>query len=337
MELREPPRPPARPAPDRVARALLAGNLAAVLLLAGLLLARGPEGPERGQDPALAREVAGKLKAAGALDAAASLYGEYLAATDLPAEERAKIAYSLGKTYLDGGRYEAALRWLYEAESLGAGGLADEVGAGVVHALERLGRFQAAQTALASRSGLRARGSGGEAARPAGDPVVATLGGDEIYRSDVEAALAGLPPEAARQLASPQAQEQLLRKVVADELLFRKAVKLDLDDDPEVRRQVEALTRQAVVGKLVEREVLARIAVDPADLANYFAAHRERYQPPTAPGQAAKEVTLPEVEAQVERDYRMEKAQSGYASLVESALAAEDVDLYPERMRDGRQ
>jgi hypothetical protein len=335
MDLREPPRPPPRPASDAVVRLLLAANLLAILGVGTVIVLREGAADGLAGRAGLSREVAGKLKAAGALDAAAAVYAEYLAAAELPAEERARIAYSLGTTYLDRGRYEQALRWLYEAESLGGGGLSEELAGKIVHALERLGRFHAAQTALATRTRLaRETAAGGEAARPAGDPVVATLGGDEIYRSDVEALLDGLPPEAARQLAGPEARERLLRKVVADELLFRKAVKLELDDDAEVRRQVEGATRQAVIGKLLEREVMAHIAVDPADLENYFAAHRERYQAPAKEGEAAKPASFGEARALVERDYRTEKAQAAYAALVETALAAEDVKLYPERMRD---
>ena len=98
MELREPPRSRSRPAPDRVARGLLVANLAAVLALGAVVLFRPGRGGAAAGDAGLAREVAGKLKAAGALDEAAALYEQYLAATELATEERARIAYSLGTT-----------------------------------------------------------------------------------------------------------------------------------------------------------------------------------------------------------------------------------------------
>jgi tetratricopeptide (TPR) repeat protein len=335
MELREPPRPPTRAAHDTLVRALLIANLAALIGLAVWLglrwRATGADAAGSGAE--VARQVAAKLKAAGALGEADALYERYLASAELPAPSRARIAYSLGTSYLDQGRYERALRWFYEAETLGAGDLAGELGEKIVHALEGLGRVNAAQAAVASRVRLD-DGQQGTAKHPEGDPVVATIGGQEIHRSEVLAALDDLPAELSRQFA--QRPQDFLRKYVADELLWRKAVKMELDDDPEVRRTVANLTKQVAVSKLLEREVMDRIRVDDADLANYFAAHQERYQRPGKDGAKPTVPELSEVRQQVERDYRMEKAQAGYQQMIDSQLAAADVKLFPERMRDGK-
>lgn len=334
VELRRPPLAPPAPARDRLARGLLLANLLLVAALGAFLLLRsggggGGPAPERAEQ---AREVAAKLKAAGALDEAAALYEEYLAAAHVPAETRARIAYSLGTTYLDRGRYERALRWFYQAESLGAGPLAGELGERIVETLERLGRFHAAQAALDSR--VRLDGDGGEAgepvARPDDDPVVARIGEREIRRSEVEAALDDLPPKLARDLSGPEAREELLRRVVAEELLWRKAVRLGYDDDPDVRRRHEALLRQLAVSKLIERDVVAGIRADEDDLRNFFAAHPERYKDPESGEAPSFEKARPAVD----RDYRRAKIEAGYQALIDAELSTADVKLFPERMAD---
>ena len=75
MELRPPPSSPPAPARDRAVTGLLIVNLIVLLALGALLWLRS--GAAEKADPAAAdhaREVASKLKAAGALDEAAALY-----------------------------------------------------------------------------------------------------------------------------------------------------------------------------------------------------------------------------------------------------------------------
>lgn len=325
MELRPPPSSPPARARDKAVRALLILNLLAVVAVGAFAWTRLGAAPAA--DPATAdhaREVASKLKSAGALDEAAALYEVYLATTDAPAKTRANVAYSLGSTYLDGGRYEKALRWFYEAESLGVGELRDQLAKKIVHSLESLGRYHSAKAVLDSRVALDAADA---VKRSEDDPVVAKIGDEEIYRSQVLRLLDDLPPQMASQLAGAGQRGELLKKYVADELLWRKAVKLEYDKKPEVRRSYEALLKQLAISKFVEDEVMSQIKVDPQDLENFFEAHREQYE---KDGEK-----LEKMPPEVERDYRMAKVQSAYQEVIDSELKTEDVKLFPEKMADG--
>ncbi len=337
MELRRPPHTDEGPRPDRTVRILLVLNLLLLLGLGAWLYSRS----EGGTSPAEAerdRQVASKLKAAGAFDEAASLFEKYLGSGQSSGEARAKIAYSLGTTYLDRGQYERALRWYYEAEALGAGSLAGEVGQKIVHCLERLGRHHAAKAALSSRVQLAAD----PVQRSEADPIVARIGENEIRRSEVERTLDDLPPEAARAFADPARRGELLKKYVADELIWRKATRLQYDDDPEVRQRHAALLKQLAVSRFVEREVLGKIEVDEADLKTYFEANAARYQEssggPDGPNQAGQgagdrpPLSFEQMRSAVERDYRIFKMQAAYNSMIEAELATDDVELFPERM-----
>ena len=326
MELRKPPVSPDPPARDGLVRVLLT----VTLLLALVILIR-PWFTSTTADRSQTREVASKLKAAGALDESAALYESYLKDSDEPASDRAKIAFSLGDSYLDQGRYERALRWFYEAETLGAGELANEVGQRIVQCLERLGRTQAAQAALAQRVALP--DSNTEPQRGDGDPVVARIGQREVRRSEVERALDGLPPEVARQLKSQP--EQLVRQYVADELIWRKARKLGYDRDPEVIQQLEQMHKQLAVARFAELDVISKIEVAESDLANFFAANQQRYAAPAAEGEEPSAPNFEEVRPAVERDYRAQKAQNAFQEMVESELAAEEVELFADRMTAG--
>jgi len=319
MELREPPRPIQSPRTDTAARWLL---VVIVVLLVGLfvyLLLQPGKGSGQPWGAERSREVAAKLQAAGALDEAAVLYEDYMVAANPPAGERARIAFSLGTNYMQSGQYDKALRWFYEAETLGAGELGDELSSRIVHCLERLGRHHAAQAALKNRAQLQPDAT----KRPETDPVVARIGQTEIRRSEVERTLDDLPPELAGNFSTPAGQQELLKKYVADELLWRKAVKLEYDRDPEVERRQAWALKQLAVARFVEVEVLGKIDVDEADLRNFFEANRDRYE---------KEVSFDQARPLVERDYRLMKMQSAYDDLIDTELATQEVEMYPERM-----
>ncbi len=332
MELRPPrlPPPPSPPAPGRrLVPALLVANLVAVILVgvAVLITPRPrPAAAERGERH---REVASRLKAAGALDEAARRYERYLESADAPPEARAGVAYSLGTTYLELGEYERALGWLFEAEEAAAPELSAEIGKKIVHCLERLGRPLAASAALAARVELQPEA----AARPASDPVVAVIGEREVRRSEVERALDDLPPALAAGYDAPAERARWLEKYVADELLWLKAVKLELDRDPAVLRGQEAISRQLAISRLVEKELVEKMTVDEADLATWFEAHRDRYR---QGGEGGEEPRLEKVRPAVERDYRLYKLESGYRQMIEAELTAAGVELFPERMKDAR-
>ena len=316
VELREPPRtaPAEKPMP-RWVWALVALQ-AAVLLLLWLR-----PGPSAGS-PSELRDVAAQLRAAGALNEAARALEGYVSSLS-GGSERAAAAYSLGETYLELGDPEKALRWFYEAESFDDGKLEEDLSRKVVHSLERLGRFQAAQSALESRVRLDAdesRDSGSS------DPVVARIERREIRLSELERSIDDLPPAVASGLRGADARRDYLRKYVADALLWRKAQKLEYDRDPELQRRFEQTLQQLAISKYLEEEVLSDIDVDETDLRNFFEANRSRYQQGDTP------VSLEDLRSVVQRDYLQLKAQSAYQDAVDSELAAADVELFPERL-----
>ena len=105
-----------------------------------------------------------------------------------------------------------------------------------------------------------------------------------------------------------------------------------------VRRQ-EALAKQLAVAAFLDREVVQKIAADEVDLKSFFEAHKARYQQAAGgggkSGKGAQEVTFEQARPQVERDYRLAKAQEAYQKLIDSELAGGDVQLFPERMGGG--
>ncbi len=222
------------------------------------------------------RDLASKLKAAGALKEAGRIYEQFLNQTDTADVQRASISFSLGNLFLDLGEYEKALRWFYESELSESKEIEEEVGKKIVHCLEAMGRIHAAKAALDRRTSLDQPG----AERAQNDPIVATIGKDRIHRSDVTRALDDLPPVLQQRFAGPEGAKEFLKKYVADALLFEKAKKLEIDQDPEVTRTFQTMLKQLTINRFVETQILDKLEIDPADLKNYYEANREKYDEP---------------------------------------------------------
>lgn len=261
------------------------------------------------------RLIASKLRASGALSEAARLYETALGYGHATGAERGAQAYALGLLYLEQQKYEPALRWLYEAEALGAN--SDQVGAKIVHALERLGRGSAAQAALAQQTSLRPA-----AQQPQDNPIVAVVGDTQITRNDVLRALDDLPQDMAKPYAGKKGAQEFLRKYVADELLWRKAQRLELADDADVQRRLQLAQRQLAVAKWIERDIVTKVTVTPTDIRLYYDAHADQF----------KNTPYDQAAPKIEQTLRLQKSQDMIQAWVQKEFTQSQVTLYEERM-----
>ena len=220
------------------------------------------------------RDLAGKLLSAGLTGKAIEQYELYLAEADLAADRRAKIAYTLGTLSMEEGNYEDALSWLYQVEMLDSKTeLAPEAGSKIVACLERLGRFAQAQYSLDARSGLDKAGRD----EFKGDHVVAHIGNDVITMGDLDEAIDTMPEWMRAAVEDPAQKRAFLEQYVAEELIHRKAKRLELDKDPSVRKQAERAMRQLMIQKVLEEEIKAKVKISDDDVDLYYRAHADRY------------------------------------------------------------
>ena len=227
------------------------------------------------------RELANKLRSVGLTNEAIAHYERYLTVADISPDSTAKTAYLIGTMYMDERNYEKALAWLYRAEIADPqSSLKSDISSKIVHCLERLERFSAARYALDSRSAL-----GSSEEKPGDESAVsgriaAQIGNDTISVAQVDQAFDNLSPWAKQQFDSPEKKKDFLRRYVAEELLLRKALKLELNEDPHVRSQVEDATKKILVETIIKQELQDKITMEEDDLRNYFLANTIKYQEP---------------------------------------------------------
>ncbi len=218
------------------------------------------------------RNLANKLESVGVTKEAVKQYENYFNTATVDKKTRSNLAYTVGKLYMEEGNYEKALSWLYRVDMIDPDtSLKSEVGSKIVHCLETLGRFHAAEYALEARSSIQEN----REEETKGGKVVAEIGSREITLGEVDEALDELPPWMKEQFKGKEKKVEFMKKYVADELFYRKAKKLEYDKDGELRKKTAHFVKQRMVNKILEEEMKDKLNVEEDDLRNYFKANRD--------------------------------------------------------------
>lgn len=94
-----------------------------------------------------------------------------------------------------------------------------------------------------------------------GDVVIATVNGENIYRSEFEQSFEQLPPQA-KQMGMDVIYPLLLDRMVDEKLVSMAAQETVSPDDPEVEKQMEELRKRVMVQVFVERRINSQLTDD---------------------------------------------------------------------------
>ncbi len=109
--------------------------------------------------------------------------------------------------------------------------------------------------------------AGPQASKPAGDPLLARVGDQDIRLSDLRGAAATLPPNL-RSMPEQILYPMLLNRMIDQDALVAEARRIGLDKNPEVQRQVQMAEDSALQRALLMKEVQPQIT-DQAVQARY--------------------------------------------------------------------
>ncbi|MEI6970599.1 MAG: peptidyl-prolyl cis-trans isomerase [bacterium] len=241
------------------------------------------------------KDLALKLEQQGLPARATEAWKEYLAASSPGSEEAARILYRIGTLYQEAGDYDRALDSYYRSESHATvPELAQEINRRTAQCLESLGKFSALRYELDKRVGANAD------AQTAGSEVLAELGQRKITREELDRRIedqidrqlarftAAMPAEernkqkeAMFQRASSAAERlQALNAIVAEELLYRRAVELKLADDVKLRDTIRDIERSVLADQALRRELAEQIKITKGDVETWYEAHKGGYTTP---------------------------------------------------------
>jgi foldase protein PrsA len=287
------PRRPLKTMVILVSVLVLIGIANLLLSFSGLHNATGrPAGAELSAEKL--QDLALQLEKQEITAAAVQTWKEYLARADATAEERAKVWYRIGKLYQQAGNHEQALAALYRSEKYSAiPALASDISARVAESLTGLGKFAALRYELADRVTV-------DTTKGGGDAVLAEIGAEKITKAAldrrieemIDEQLTALIPllsaeekktrkeSLLQQYSTASVRQQILSQLVAEEMLYRKAVEDKLPEDPGVRKLVQATERALLARQAMERELGDQIRITTGDLQTYYKAHQQDYIAP---------------------------------------------------------
>ncbi len=126
---------------------------------------------------------------------------------------------------------------------------------------------------------LAACAKGGEQKK--GD-VVAKIDSEVITTKDVEQEVGALPDFAKEFFKGPDGMSKLVDELVKKELLYVEAKKRGLDKDEEFQRKFEEIKKNAMITRLLEKEIKGMPQVSEKEVKDFYDAHKEEFVQPTA-------------------------------------------------------
>ncbi len=266
------------------------------------------------------KKLATELRDNRLYDAAVQEYQKILAYDNLDDATRANINYLIARIYFDHVQnYGEAAAYYVRAKTLDPkADFIDEASRNLVTALEKSGNLVTAKRQLNQMTDI--------AAKPANDSdvAVARIGGVPVWRSQVEDALAALPPDVQKQVLSKGSKVDFMHQYVGTELLYHAALRENYDKDPDIEKQMSQYNRNLLVQKYVLDNVIPKIQIDTADVRNFYQANKASHY---------NDAPYDSVKAQVFLDYQSQKAQSAYADYISMLAQKEHVEFFDENVK----
>jgi len=261
------------------------------------------------------KQLALKLARRNLYGRAAKVWQDYLATANLGDIDRAKALFQVGTLLEKAGHLEEAIEYYYRSESVAKlDELAGQINTHIKDCFEKLGKFSALRYELMDRTSL-------EDSPQAGAKVVAEIGPEKITEADLDAIIENnidnqLSPMAAfmtaeqlseqkkkmlRQFGTSQAKSRFLQSWLAQEILYRQALKEGLSEEEQVKKLLDDLARGVLSQEMMSRELAAKISITETDLQTYYTANKDKYIEPAneEEGTSQRQKTFDEVRQQV--------------------------------------
>ncbi len=291
------------------------------------------------------KELATKLAQRNLYDRAVVLWQEYLANANLNDTERAKGLFQIATLYEKAKMYEEAIEYFYRSEIASkVTELESQINSHIKDCFEKLGNFSALRYELMDRTSFNKE-------EGAGSEVVAEIGPEKITQADLDALIEQaidiqLAPlmsfmtveqrneqkkKLLEQYKTPSAKMQFLQSYLAEEILYRDALEQELTKEPEVKKQIEEITRQVLSQQLMNKELAGKINITETDVQTYYQANKDKYVEPAKesdPNSVPRQKTFDEVREQVTSELINSKSKDVQQAYIKQLMDKYNIILH---------
>lgn len=102
------------------------------------------------------------------------------------------------------------------------------------------------------------------------DTILVEYEGGTITRKDLENRISKIPPNQQGRFRTIEGQIQVLDALAWEEVMMKKAIELDVENDPQVRERIEAGMRQFFIQEYYKRMVVDKVQLTDADKESFF-------------------------------------------------------------------
>ncbi|MCP4632152.1 MAG: hypothetical protein GY855_04440, partial [candidate division Zixibacteria bacterium] len=217
-------------------------------------------------DYATQKSMAGELADNNLYLAAIDEYKNILEYDDLEDDAKANINYMIGRIFFDNiGDYDNAAAYYIRARGLNPNGsFYDEAGRNLIACMEKMGRILDAKRELDKTVNIDS-----VYAEHDGETVIAKIGDKPVFMSDIEENIQNLPPQMQKQFLSKESKLDALNGYIGIELVYRAAIREGFNTNPELVKLTERITKQAVVERYLQENVMGDITIDDNDVLNF--------------------------------------------------------------------
>ena len=243
---------------------------ALILVLVILMLLNEP----KENNLSFSKTSADKLHAAGLIDEAISFYEKSFFAGSLNSQDMLALSLTLAELYQKQGLSEKSLAWFYMAESLGpAGDNKNHVAKNIVGLLEKLGKHSFSKLSLEQKTALNNQPT------DLNSKILAKVGDKSIYDNDLRNLIDNFQ-NYSKQKIDKNMKLQLLQKLVADELLHQKAIRLNLTDSDDFKKKINLVSKEILVELVLKDVVHKKIDASSFKLKKYYEENSEQFNIP---------------------------------------------------------
>ncbi len=283
------------------------------------------------EDPEWIKEYAALLTSKELYEQAIEAYKRYAEFSGIGLDRRINANYMIGKIYQENLKdYENALAYFYKVKQFRpSGDLMNETNRNIVECLERMQRSSDAQREL---DRITRHGAEAEAKEEEG-VVLARIGDESITLEEIREKITELPEDSAESFTTWDGFRNFLRNYVAEEVIYKAALRQNLQKSPEIREKIEEVEKALLVQKVIETELADNVELPESDLRLYYKAHKDRYKKPAAGDSEEEEImSFEEARQKIAADLARERGMEVWQNLINRLSAAEDVEFYEERI-----